>query len=190
MADVEGHHRRRADAGGGALRSGAEICRGRAAVSAVPGSECRRQLQRARARRLAPGHVPDSAAPGADDEVRRCARSCITRRCRGITSRSRSRWRTAPAALPPDSRLRRISALQRGLGPVRRAARRRSGLVRRRSGGTARSARFRAVPRAPPRRRHRPSPQALDAAAGDRLRDRGERSGALRRQPGPGLLRT
>ena len=43
-------------------------------------------------------------------------------------------------------------------------------------------ARRAAVPRAPAGRGHRPARQALDAPAGDRLRHRGERNRALRRQ--------
>ena len=88
-------------------------------------------------------------------------------------------------ALPRFRRLRAfggISALSRRLGSVRRAPRGGVRLVQGRSRGPARPARHGAVPRPAPRRRHRHPRQALDAAAGDRLRHRSERSRALRRQ--------
>ena len=74
------------------------------------------------------------------------------------------------------------------MGALRGAAGGRIGLVRGRSRRAARADGQGAVARAPPRRRHGPARQAVDARAGDRLRHRSERDRAIRRVSGPGVL--
>ena len=62
MADIDAMIRDADDALERALRSASEVTGHRAAVSRVPLGECRGQLHRAAARRLAAGHLPDAAA--------------------------------------------------------------------------------------------------------------------------------
>ena len=79
------------------------------------------------------------------------------------------------------------SAFVEGWGALRRAARRRERVVRRRPARPAGISEQHALSRAPPRGRHRHPREALDAAAGDRLRHQRAGGRALRRLAGPGV---
>jgi uncharacterized protein (DUF885 family) len=74
------------------------------------------------------------------------------------------------APLPRAPHLRGDQRAQRGLGPLRGTARRRTGLVRGRSRGQTRCYRLGALPGATPRGGHGPPHPRLDARTGDRLR--------------------
>ena len=102
------------------VRPKAHRCR--AAVSALPRGERRRQLQRARARRIAARHVSDSAAARTDDEVH-AAHARVSRDGAGpsLSDRARDGERGA-AAVPAHPRIRRHLRAERGMGPVRRAS--------------------------------------------------------------------
>src|SRR5207302_2136854 len=171
-----------------ALRPDAESAGRRAALSAIPLGERGGELQLPGARWLAPGHLPDTAAAVAAHALRVAlarlsrdgARSPLPDRARDGEPRA--------AALSAATRLRLHLGLWRGLGALRRAARRGGALVRGRCGGPSRPARGGALPRAAPRGRHGAARQALDARAGDRLWHRPERGRALRGVSGAGLL--
>ena len=107
-----------------AIRSRPEGAGRRAALPAVPAKPTPPPATPSPARRRIPsGHLPDPAAARADDEVRPADRSSTTRRCRAITSRLALELENEPTCrVPSDSRLRRHLGVQRGLGPVRRAA--------------------------------------------------------------------
>ena len=88
MADIDGMIRD-AERRSALVRLRPEKARHRAAISAVPLGERRSSLYAPPLDGSRPGNLPDAAAPRPDDEVRACARSCITRPCRAITSSSR-----------------------------------------------------------------------------------------------------
>ncbi len=158
-----------------AVRSPPESAGRGAALPAVPGSQCRRQLHRPVARWIAAGDFSDPAAAGAHDEVQ----PAVARLSRDRSgppfpgcARARERRAAAASASFAHSVESRRSAKAGDSTP---SGWRRNRMVRRRSRGVARPARLRAVPGAPAGRRYRPARQALDAPAGDRLRHRGER---------------
>ena len=70
--------------------------------------------------------------------------------------------------LPLIRKAERVLRVRRGLGALRRAARRRARPVRRRSARAARLPEVPAVPRQPLRRRHGAAPPALEPRTGDR----------------------
>ena len=87
------NHPRRRKARRAAVRPAAEGAGGRAAVPALPRSQCRRQLQCSGARRVPSGHVPIPAACRVDDQVRIAQRGVSRNRARASFSSSPCRWR-------------------------------------------------------------------------------------------------
>ena len=159
--------RHRAVADDGLLRAGLAHRR-------PPGQHVREHLQ---ARRAA--EVGDGGA----DAARGGARPSPADRARAGAA--------GPAGVPQEHELHRV---RRGLGALRGEPRRRDGLL---PGSVleVRPAHLRDVARRPPRRRHRPALDGLDAPAGDRLlrRERRQdraghhgRSRSLHRLAGPG----
>ena len=169
-----------------AVRSAAEVARDRAAVSAVPRSQRGRQLQRAPLDGSRPAIFQIPLRAAAHDEVR-AAHAGVSRDRAGPSLPDRAPGRrTRPCRGSARPAFGGISAMSEGWALYAERSPP-NGLVRRRSGRTARqldAQLFRARRLVVDTGLHS---QALDAPASDRLRHRGERGRALRRHPGPGL---